>query len=110
MKKRIAAIAASALIPFVGVAQEEASEDEKVGLLQGKLESLEEQYTETKNDVLSMKRLKLSGYIQGRYTHNESSVATRLASREGFGVRRGRLKATYDVPWSKLVLQIDATP
>lgn len=46
--------------------------------------------------------LKLSGYIQARYTAEQD------ASR--FGVRRGRLKATHATEWSRAVLQLDATP
>jgi hypothetical protein len=88
---------------------------ERPGLLQGKLESLEEQYAETKTDVLSMKKLKLSGYVQGRLQHSEASLDGVKYSdgsaqvKDGFTVRRGRLKATYEATWSRYVLQIDAT-
>jgi hypothetical protein len=59
-------------------------------------------------------RLKFSGYVQARYVYADHSqpglVAGQPAVRDGFNVRRGRLKATYDATWSKYVLQIDAVP
>jgi hypothetical protein len=89
--------------------------DEKVGLLQGKLESLEEQFAETKTDVLGLKKLKFSGYVQARYVnadHSLQGVDARGSPsvKDGFTVRRARLKGTYTSSWSSLVLQIDASP
>lgn len=89
--------------------------EEKVGLLQGKLEALEEQYVETKNSVLSFSKLKFSGYIQARYAYAENSLGGLDAAgnplvKDGFSVRRGRLKAQYHGDYASFLLQIDATP
>jgi hypothetical protein len=53
-------------------------------------------------------RLQLSGYIQARYVLDERSTTAEVV--DGFIIRRGRLKATYDAEWSKYVLQLDAVP
>ncbi len=76
---------------------------EEHGWLQGKLEALEEQYSETRTDVQLFKKLKFSGYVQARYTYLD---ATAPASQ--FFVRRGRLKSEYQGDWSRFMLQIDA--
>jgi hypothetical protein len=90
--------------------------DDRLATTEGKLTALEEQYAETKNDVSLLKKLKLSGYIQARYTYQEPDFDEADASvklSEGFSrftVRRGRLKATYGGDTGQLVLQIDAVP
>ena len=68
-------------------------------------------------DVANLKRLKFSGYIQGRYEwHDDADFGQELRSgsvvnrgTNRFLVRRGRLKATYVGDLSEYVLQIDAT-
>lgn len=50
-------------------------------------------------------KLKLSGYVQARYTYEQGDPDS-----SQFGVRRGRLKASYANEWSRYVLQVDATP
>jgi hypothetical protein len=92
-----------------------APEDEKGGLLQSRLEALEEQLGEVKSDTSILKKLKFSGYVQGRYTYADNSRQGMDATgnalvRDGFSVRRGRLKASYTTSWSSYVLQIDAVP
>lgn len=75
---------------------------------------LAEAFTEVRNIVEILNRLKFSGYIQGQYVQDESSIneasgpsATR--NRDQFSVRRGRLKAVYTAaPTARLTLQIDA--
>jgi Phosphate-selective porin O and P len=89
--------------------------DEKADLLKGRLDSLEEQYSETKTSVLKLEKLKFSGYVQARYQHAENSASALKsdgspAITDGFSVRRGRLKATYSATHSSYVIQIDATP
>lgn len=76
---------------------------EKLGWLQGKLESLEEQYVETKNDVLTFKKLKFSGYVQARYSYLDAQPPL-----SQFSVRRARLKAEYQGDWARFMLQLDA--
>ncbi|MHB8874409.1 MAG: porin, partial [Myxococcaceae bacterium] len=105
---------ASLLVSGLAAAQPPAT-DERLDTLTGRLDALEEQYSETKTSMLSMQRLKLSGYVQARYTNLQGSHSGVDASgaplvKDGFTVRRGRLKATYTAPYSQFVLQIDATP
>ncbi len=116
MKNRlIAAVAALALAPAAVLAEEGAVD---VAALEGKVESLAEQYAETRNDVAGLKKLKLSGYVQARYAwqeavnYNASAAATTptTPSQSGFFIRRGRLKAAYDAGSSQYVVQIDVTP
>lgn len=76
--------------------------------LSHRLAALEEQYLETQSTVFSLSKIKLSGYVQGRYQYAQNSVSG--AVKDGFTVRRGRLKATYTGTWSQFVVQIDATP
>ena len=96
-----------------GAAEEEPFD---ASAIQGKVDSLAEQYAETKADVAGMKKLKLSGYVQPRWAWQESAAADfnttpeSAPSQEGFFIRRGRFKATYDADWSVYVLQVDVTP
>jgi hypothetical protein len=78
--------------------------EDKVGFLQGKLEALEEQYAESKNDILTFKKLKFSGYIQARYTFLDAAIPE-----SKFFVRRGRIKAEYQGSIARYMLQVDAT-
>jgi hypothetical protein len=155
MNTRLLAVAAALLAPLATIAQDQSAqpgapapaqpasptpaqpaapdaqpapaETPDASALQGKIESLAEQYAETKNDVAGLKRLKLSGYVQGRWAWQESAVyepkcatpgactadeikAYAPPDRDNFYVRRGRLKAVYDASWSQYVLQIDAIP
>ncbi|AGC46529.1 phosphate-selective porin o and p family protein [Myxococcus stipitatus DSM 14675] len=88
----------------------DADIDERMTIAEGKVAALEEQNTETKNDLLSLKRLKLSGYVQGRYQYQQSLDESGTGGFSRFGVRRGRLKTTYTTDWAQMMLQIDAVP
>src|SRR5262245_33971906 len=92
-----------------------AGEEEKVGLLQGQLQALEESFLEVKNDAAILKRLKFSGYVQGRYQYADASrqgadSQGRPLVTDGFTIRRGRLKAQYLGTVAGFMLQVDATP
>jgi hypothetical protein len=85
--------------------------------LEGKMEGLQESTAATDATVSSLKKLKFSGYVQGRYewhddagagVSNDTARAPRGTNR--FLVRRARLKATYQGRLSEYVLQIDAVP
>ena len=92
------------------------SVEDRLTTAEGKVTSIEEQYAETKGDVSSLKKLKFSGYVQGRYQYlepdeDEANAGTRLS--EGYSrfvVRRARLKASYSGDVGQVVLQIDAVP
>lgn len=103
--------------PAPAPAQEAAPASEAAvdaAALHGKVESLAEQYAETKADVSALKKLKLSGYVQGRWAWKEDNVydltTAEAPSQTSFFVRRARFKAAYDADWSQFVVQLDATP
>jgi hypothetical protein len=124
MFTRFVAITAAALAFAPVVASAEEGEAVDAATLNGKIDSLAEQYAETKQDVASLKKLKLSGYIQARYgwseaanfnTSEQGTATTPAATpavpqNQGFFIRRGRFKAVYDADLSQYVLQIDVIP
>lgn len=83
--------------------------------LESKLDGLEEAHAATDASVGSLKRIKLSGYVQGRYEWHEASHdgltsdGKSAANADRFLVRRARLKAAYTGKNAEYVLQIDAT-
>ncbi len=124
----VAVIAALALAPTVAFAQEAQAAAPAIdpAVLEGKIDALAEQYAETKNDVSSLKRLKVSGYVQARYGWSEAanfntseqgtatapktSATASAPSNQGFFIRRARLKAVYDADMSAYAVQIDILP
>lgn len=87
----------------------------KLEALETKLSGLEEAQGATDASVGSLKKIKLSGYIQGRYEHSAASKdglksdGKTPANADRFLVRRARLKAAYEGKNAEYVLQIDAT-
>lgn len=96
--------------------QEEPKEEEPtVEEVAGQVESMGEAFTEMKNIVDALNRLRMSGYVQAQYVQDESSVdeasgpaATR--NRDQFSVRRGRLVFVYTAnPTARVRVQVDAS-
>lgn len=99
--------------------------EDRLSAAEGALEGMSEPFSATVADVASLKRLKFSGYLQGRYEwHDDANfgqigrTATPDVAGSGnptnretnrFHVRRARLKSTYAGTLSEFVLQIDAT-
>jgi hypothetical protein len=118
MKTRfIAAVAALALTPAAFAEEAAASlapattTAADTAALEGKIDALAEQYAETKGDVARLKKLKFSGYVQGRYAWLEAAVYNNGApARDNFYIRRARLKAVYTEDVGQMVFQIDAAP
>ena len=102
----------TAAIDAAAAAPEEPVENDGTA---GKLESLSEGFTELKNVVDLLNRLKLTGYVQAQYVNDESSVnelsgAAATRNKDQFSIRRGRVKFTYQAtPTSKFVLQPDVS-
>jgi hypothetical protein len=80
---------------------------------------MEESSAATNATVDALRKIKVSGYIQGRYEwHDDSGAGLAAPGTAGsaargtsrFLVRRGRLKTTYTGTMSEYMLQIDATP
>lgn len=90
-----------------------ASVEDRVAELEAKLESMKEDSELTKGIVEQLAKIKLSGYIQGRFEWHDDSkdgvdAANKPATTTRFLVRRGRLKATYLGQYAEFMLQIDA--
>lgn len=94
--------------------QQQAAEPEG-DELKGKIESLVEAFTEARNTLDVLNRMKLSGYIQAQYVRderslNETTSATATRNLDQFSIRRGRVKFTYQfLPTSRFVIQPDIT-
>jgi hypothetical protein len=92
-------------------AQEEPESDE----LAGKVESLTEAFTEARNTLEALNRMRLTGYIQAQFIRderslNETTSATATRNLDQFSIRRGRIKFTYQfLPTSRFVIQPDIT-
>lgn len=144
MDTRLLAVAAALLLPLAARAQaaqpespaEPASQPvsssaETAGAdaseVKGKVDSLDERVATLEADVAGLKKLKFSGYVQGRWAWQQAAVyepacavpnactaaeikAYAPPDRENFFIRRGRFKAVYDADWSQFVLQTDVTP
>lgn len=90
--------------------------EDRLTHVEGKLEGMEESSAATNATVDALKKIKVSGYVQGQYEWHDdagagldaSNAATRGTNR--FRVRRGRLKTLYQGTLSEFMLQIDATP
>ncbi|HXU81870.1 MAG TPA: porin, partial [Polyangia bacterium] len=89
------------------------SVEDRITAVEGKLEGMEESSAATNATVDALKKIKVSGYIQGRYEWHDSAAAgfdATAAKNSRFLVRRGRLKTVYQGHFSEYMLQIDATP
>ena len=128
--RSLAVLAALALAPAATLAQEaaapaapatsapEAPRDlaADVDKTTGKADATAEKLAEVEATVNGLKKLKLSGYVQGRFTDGQKGHYNEIftkdykdVDREGFYVRRGRLKAVYDAGDAEAVIQLDAT-
>jgi hypothetical protein len=109
----IAVLAAMALAPAVAVAQEAQASAPTTdpAVLEGKIDSLAEQYAETKASVGGLLKLKFSGYIQARWAWQEAALYYKgPPDKDNFYIRRGRFKVVADADWTQFTLQIDAIP
>ena len=86
--------------------------EDRFTALEGKFDAMNEPFLEALSTVNSLKRIKLTGYIQARYEYHwdskDATAAAPTTNTDSFYIRRGRLKATYDGDWMEYVLQIDA--
>ncbi|HEX8616661.1 MAG TPA: porin [Thermoanaerobaculia bacterium] len=81
----------------------------------GRLESMGEAFTEMRNSLENLNRMRFSGYLQAQYVNDERSRnelggSTGTRNLDQFSVRRARVKFTYQFsPTSRFVLQPDIT-
>jgi Phosphate-selective porin O and P len=108
MKKRIALAALIALLALPMVAQEETPPAEPPP-------PDAEVFTDLKNIVDALNRMRITGYIQAQYVSDERSLdelggSTGTRNLDMFSVRRARVKFTYQATsTSRFVLQPDIT-
>ncbi len=91
--------------------------DEEFTKLKGTVEGLNESYTDTKNTVDKLSKLKVGGYIQAQWQHADSNGISSAAggnfpgsSNQRLQIRRGRLKTSYDAGTSQYVLEFEVLP
>lgn len=83
--------------------------------LSGKIDSFGEAFTEMRNVLENLNRMRFSGYIQAQYVNDERSRdelggSTGTRNFDQFSVRRARVKFTYQhSPTARFVLQPDIT-
>ena len=117
-KSLLLALLVAISIPLFGqeapAGEEETKKEEPtVEELQGRLDSLTEAFTEAKNTLDGLSRMRFSGYVQPQFVSDERSedaltgpAATR--NRDQFSVRRARVKFTYQfASTSRFVFQPD---
>jgi hypothetical protein len=90
------------------------SVEDRLGKLEGEVGSMAEPFSAITSDVAALKKIKISGYIQGRYEwHDDANYGVDGANKpretNRFYVRRGRVKTVYVGDMSEFLLQIDAT-
>jgi len=87
------------------------------------LEELQDQVENNANEIKRLKKLKVSGYIQGQFEVGQEFANTRVGAvrtfdknRDGesgdffrFGIRRGRIKFTWEEKFGEAVFQLDIT-
>jgi phosphate-selective porin len=106
--KKITILLLNVLISLVALAQE--VELSPVEVLQNKTEALE-------SEVAKLKKLKITGYIQTQYQYGEKDASLKVGSanenpEESFnriGIRRGRIKFSYEESIATGVFQLDIT-
>ena len=82
--------------------------EERLANLEGKAEGAEESLAATKSVADKLSKIKVSGYIQGRYEWHGDSTNYGSGATNQFLVRRGRVKTVYDGTNAEYLLQIDA--
>ncbi|MDO4780253.1 MAG: hypothetical protein Q3992_04425, partial [Bacteroides sp.] len=108
MKKRIV-IASFLAVSLIANAQQK-SQAELIDNLNERIEALE-------STTSGLKKLKVGGYFQAQYQHGDKDASLRVGNKNEakedsfnrFGVRRGRVKFTYDEKFLQGVFQLDIT-
>jgi hypothetical protein len=106
-------------VPVFGQTQEPQPEPEPapptVEEVDDKVKSFGEAFTEMRNSLELLNRMKFSGYLQGQYVNDERSRnelggSTGTRNFDQFSVRRARVKFTYQfMPTARFVLQPDVS-
>jgi len=108
MKRKITILLLFALVTIQSFAQED---------IQSQLDELEKTTQELKKDFSRLKNLKISGYIQTQYQWGQEGASLSVGSKNEnteksfnrIGIRRGRIKFTYEEKIVSAVFQLDMT-
>lgn len=81
------------------------------------MEKLEQQTQVVEESVAKLQKLKVSGYIQTQFQHGEENAVLKVGAKSGsteesfnrIGIRRGRIKFTYEEGIASGVFQLDIT-
>ena len=108
MKRIFTFLAASALTAVTAMAQEAPAADNQ---------QLEKRVSALEGETAKLKKLKVSGYIQGQYQWGEEAASMKVGtanenpekSFNRLGIRRGRIKFAYEEGIASAVFQLDVT-
>ncbi len=83
--------------------------EERVAELEGKLAKADETVSSLESSVSSLNKLKISGYVQGRYEWHDDAADgwENYRSQNRFSVRHGYLSARYAGKYGEYYLQFD---
>lgn len=81
------------------------------------VEKLEQQTLSIEESIKKLQKLKVSGYIQTQYQNGEENASLKVGAKNGdtqesfnrIGIRRGRIKFTYEEGIASGVFQLDIT-
>ena len=74
MKLQALVLSLAIVAALPAVAEEDPPAEPTVTELAGKIDAITEAFTEAKNTIDALNRLRLSGYIQAQYLHDERSL------------------------------------
>jgi len=111
---RISIAVLMVMLGITALRAEEATTQDEIGEIKGKVDGMEENVNLLLGDVSKLKKIKISGYLQGQYMHTDNV--------KGFGsdpynkdkaiidqiiLRRGRIKVQYSGDVAKFVIQTE---
>lgn len=84
--------------------------DERIAALESRLAKAEENAAAVESSVSSLKKLKIGGFVQGRYEWHQDAVDgwENYKNENRFSVRHGYLGARYEGTYGEYFMQIDA--
>jgi hypothetical protein len=120
-KNKILATMLVFCVSFSAFAQSETTPQEEP--VKTEFEILKDEVENISGDIKKLKKFKVSGYIQGQFEVGQEFASTKVGSptsydntRDGksgdffrFGIRRGRIKLSWEDTWGSAVFQLDLT-
>ena len=106
----------SLTLPFTATAEDAPPASAPAPTAEEKVAALEKKTGELEKDVKKLKTLKFSGYVQARYTQDQSSTpgikndGKTPGNKDGFALRRSRMRVTNKTDQTEATLQFELTP